>query len=80
MLNNIYVVYNRLSCRYGAVVCYPTDSFAVSRVLEENPSFTRENDLCRVATISIVDGTVIPCAPVRVDFEVSSPLPVKEDK
>ena len=71
MKNNVYVIYNKLSCRYGDVQAYPTDSFAVTRIREIFASQhfdISEVELCRVGTIDIETGVVDGSNPVRVDM------------
>lgn len=69
MTNNVYVVYNTLSKRYGDVVAYPSDSFALARLqpaLSANGSQLSEFELCRVGTIDIESGVLSPINPVRI--------------
>lgn len=68
MLNNVYVVYNTLSKRYGDVVAYPTDSFALARLQKvlSQQSDLSEFELCRVGSIDVDSGVIEPCAPVRI--------------
>lgn len=78
MKNNLYVVYNNLSRRYGDVFCSPTDEFAGRQMANvfnsPNSVYTREEtEVCRVGVIDIESGVVIACdAPVRIDIPTSS--------
>lgn len=69
MKNNLYAFYNKLSCRYGDVVAYPSDGYAVARVRElfsRNALPADEIELCYVGTIDIDTGEVMSLPPVRV--------------
>lgn len=71
MENNIYVVYNTLSKRYGDVVAYPTDSFALARlqpVLSRNGDL-KEFELCRVGVVDVETGVLTPSNPVRIAWQ-----------
>lgn len=74
MKNNVYVLYNTLSKRYGDVFCSPTDEFASRQIaymfVNNSSNFIRgETELCRVGTIDIENGVVDALeAPVRVDI------------
>lgn len=68
MLNNLYVVYNKLSQRYGDCYCFASDALAVRR-LPMAPMYQGvidEIEICRVASIDIETGSVTPEAPVRI--------------
>lgn len=76
MTNNIYTLYNVLSCRYGDVMAYPSDGFAVKRISEVIKGDARkEYELCRVGTIDIDTGTVVSCAPIRIALPDDSAVP-----
>ena len=71
MVNNVYVIYNKLSKRYGDVVSFSTDAFAVKRIKEsfsQNPESIEEIELCRVGTVDIETGNIISHAPVRIEL------------
>lgn len=80
MKNNVYVLYNTLSCRYGDVMCYPSDGFAVKRITETLKSdVLKELELCRIGTIDIDTGVLNSCAPVRIAWpEVTPSLPLND--
>lgn len=82
MLNNVYVVYNRLSCRYGDVLAFPTDSFAITRCCRE---FQRsgidlsEVELCRIGAIDVETGLLrADSAPVRIPL-IEEKLPLTSE-
>lgn len=81
MKNYIYVLFNNLSNRYESVMSFPSDGMALAR-LQESKINTSEWTLCRVGSIKIEDGTVEPCAPVRLIWNEVEKLPVTnaEDK
>lgn len=84
MTNNLYAVFNNLSGRYGDVVAFPSDSFALARLAKLRDD-TNEYAIYRVGTIDIESGVVVSAAPVLVPWLGSSPsLPVsrmsEEDK
>lgn len=68
MTNNIYTIYNKLSGRYGDVMTYPSDEFAVHSISKFNGINSDEFELCRVGTIDIETGCICSEAPVRVPF------------
>lgn len=82
MKNNLYVLYNNLSKRYGDVFCSPTDEFASRQLAQlfnhQSGGLTRgETELCRVGAIDIEDGVVIALnAPVRIDVPLSDSLDI----
>lgn len=65
MKNNVYTLYNRLSNRYGQIFSFPSDGFALARLVESGIR-TDEEELCRIGTVSIETGVVEPCEPVRI--------------
>lgn len=77
MKNYVYVLYNNLSNRYESVMSYASDGMALAR-LQEAKINTTEWTLCRVGSIDIENGTVEPCAPVRLIWNVVEKLPVTE--
>lgn len=81
MKNNIYVLYNNLSGRYGDVMAYPSDGFALQRLkpVLEQQKLLSETELCRIGTIDIETGVAKTTAPVRLSFDTSiDPLPTQE--
>lgn len=71
MENNVYVVYNTLSKRYGDVCAYPTDAFALARlqpVLSRNGDL-KEFELCRVGVVDVESGVLTPSNPVRIAWQ-----------
>ncbi|QCS36792.1 hypothetical protein [Tortoise microvirus 104] len=83
MHNNIYIIYNVLSKRYGDVVAYPSDAFAarrLSEVYKDHPEHLKEMELCRIGSVSIETGVVTPHDPIRIDLDVDpdSPLSLNE--
>lgn len=81
MQNNIYCLYNKLSGRYGDVISFPSDGYAVARVME-NPnlkSHITEVELCRIGSVSVETGVITPCGVVRIAFpDIPEKLPVNE--
>lgn len=80
MKNFIYVFYNNLSKRYGNIVCFPSDGFALARV---QPTIPKEElseiELCRVGSIDVNTGIVESEPPVRIAWKVEvEKLPVVE--
>lgn len=66
MHNFIYVLYNKLSKRYESVMSFPSDELCIHR-LKSNIDL-EEFEVCRVGTISIETGEIVPEAPVRLVF------------
>lgn len=72
MENRVYVVYNTLSKRYGDVVAYPSDAFALARLqpaLSANGAKLSEFELCRVGSIDVESGVLTPSSPVRIAWQ-----------
>lgn len=76
MKNYVYALYNKLSARYESVMSFPSDGMALYR-LDKNID-KKEFELCRVGEISIEDGTVVPCAPIRLVWNTEETLPKTE--
>lgn len=68
MKNKVYTIYNTLSKRYGDVMSFPNDSYAVARLVENSniKSHPTEFELVRVGEIEIETGRITPCDPIRV--------------
>lgn len=77
MKNHLYVVYNKLSKRYETVFCYPSDAFA-SKQCEKMKLPLDEYELCRIGSIGIEDGVVVPENPVRIVLDYSVELPTTD--
>lgn len=76
MKNNLYVIYNTLSKRYGDVIASPTDEYCrqvVQRGLMSNKDINLlEYELCRVGSVDVETGVVESFgAPVRIDWLAS---------
>lgn len=77
MKNNVFTLFNKLANRYGDVFCFASDGLAVARVQPElkRAGTLDENELCRIGTIDIETGELVPQSPVRIAWSVE-PLPV----
>lgn len=77
MTNNVYVIYNNLSRRYGDVMAYPSDAYASQRmaeIIQRGAMPYKETELCRVGTVDVDSGVITPCDPIRVAIpELSDP-------
>lgn len=76
MKNNLYVIYNNLSKRYGDVIASPTDEYCrqvVQRSLTSNQDINLlEYELCRVGSIDVETGVIESFgAPIRIDWLVN---------
>ena len=82
MKNNLYCVYNELSARYGDVVAYPTDGFALARLsdafTQQRVNF-KEVTVCRVGNIDVETGVVCSESPVRLPWQIATPIENKVD-
>lgn len=68
MTNKVYCIYNKLSQRYGEVVCFASDGMALRRICT-SPLYKAaldEIDLCRVGAIDIETGVMTADPPVRI--------------
>lgn len=70
MINNVYTIYNKKSCRYGDVMAFPTDDFAIARIKEFNGIKEDEHELCRIGTIDIESGVLSTINPIRIPFNL----------
>ena len=79
MKNYVYVLYNKLSGRYESVMSFPSDGMALHRL---NGNIDKsEYELCRIGSISIEDGILESCAPVRLIWESdNTATPTVENK
>lgn len=78
MKNYVYVIFNKLSCRYESVMSFPSDGMALHRLSKNIDK--KEYELCRVGSIGIEDGVIEPCPPVRLVWESEEVLPKTEAK
>lgn len=85
MLNNVYALFNRLSCRYGDVIVYPTDGFALARLKESLPQVYKlsnpfdELELCRIGSFDAETGKLYSLKDgiVRVPWNLPSAVESK---
>lgn len=74
MKNNLYVIYDTLSQRYGQVFSSPTDATAIryfnGYCASVNGYQQGDSELCRCGTIGVADGVVVGSSPVRVAMPV----------
>lgn len=69
MTNNIYTLYNKHSQRYGSVMNFPNDDFAINEMSKGlNGINDEEYELCRIGSIDIESGVVNSESPVRINF------------
>lgn len=68
MLNRVYCIYNKLSQRYGEVVCFASDNMAVRRICVSPlyKSSLDEIEICRVGAIDVETGVMTSEPPVRI--------------
>ncbi|QCS36817.1 hypothetical protein [Tortoise microvirus 10] len=80
MKNSIYCLYNVLSQRYGDVVCFPSDAYAVQRLRESlKPEQLIELELCNLGYVDIESGILETHAPIRIPIpEELSPVPIDD--
>lgn len=79
MKNCVFVLYNKLSQRYGDVFCYPTEAFAVNALCKGlDSSKLEEHELCLIGKIDISSGMLETFPPVRVPLKIESTTPVSE--
>lgn len=81
MKNNLYVLYNKLSKRYGDVMAFSSDDWAihnVQSVVEKSEDGKIDYlELCRVGEIDVETGVVTPEPPVRIAWRMQvPPLPL----
>ncbi|QCS37165.1 hypothetical protein [Tortoise microvirus 62] len=78
MKNALYCLYNMLSTRYGDVVCFPTDAYAVQRLHEDlKPEALKEIELCKIGYIDISTGIAEVHPPIRIPLIVDeSVIPI----
>lgn len=80
MTNNVYVLYNRLSCRYGDVMAFPTDGFAVRALTQEGSVIAKspnDYELWRCGTCDIETGKFELTERKLVPWVSSSPVESK---
>lgn len=77
MENQIYLLFNRLSGRYGSIFSFPTDAYAskaMNHYLNENKMSFDEYVLFRVGSYDIATGHVTVCTPESISWSVSTPV------
>lgn len=82
MVNQIYVIYNKLSNRYGNVFSFETDAICRSRLGSKEAKFNHDElEVCKVGTIDISTGVVESLPPERIEIpRHEETLPVEESK
>lgn len=68
MTNKVYTIYNKLSQRYGEVVCFASDNMAIRRICT-SPLYKAsldEIEICRVGAIDIETGVMTAESPIRI--------------
>lgn len=68
MTNKVYTIYNKLSQRYGEVVCFASDNMAIRRICT-SPLYKAsldEIEVCRVGAIDIETGIMTSEPPIRI--------------
>lgn len=84
MKNGVYCLFNRLSCRFGAVISYPTDGFAVRSVkkdfIERQSADMDEIILYRIGEMDISTGVLTPCVPTPLSWDDSLPTESEAEK
>lgn len=78
MENGIFCLFNRLSCRYGDVMAFPTDGFALRRVTEMFDTGKLGNIdefiLYRLGRVDIKTGTIdASVPPVAIPWSIDLP-------
>ncbi len=80
MENQIYLLFNRLTCRYGSIFSFPTDAFAVKvmqqQLLDAKMSLD-ENILYNVGSYDIASGKVKVSDPRSITWNVQSPIEIE---
>ncbi len=77
MENQIYLLFNRLTCRYGSIFSFPTDAFAVKfmqqQLLDSKMSLD-EHILYNVGSYDIASGKVSVSDPRSISWNIQSPI------
>ena len=77
MTNNLYSIHNTLSARFGDVVAYPSDGYALARIqsaFKAHGDSLTEFQVFNVGSIDIETGVVVPCSPRPLPWtQVGSP-------
>lgn len=77
MKNQIYLLHNRLTCRFGSIFSFPTDAYAVkvlTQQLNENHLSLDEYTLYNVGSYDISTGFVDTSELRVIPWNVSTPL------
>ena len=78
MKNYVYVLFNNLSKRYESVMSFPSDSMALHRLSGNIDK--KEYDICRIGSIDIESGEMVPESPVHLIWNEEEVLPKSEAK
>ena len=73
MKDYLYVLFNTLSKRYEGVMQFASDGMALHRLSSKVDR--NEYELCRIGSIDLSTGEVLPEAPVRLIWEKEEILP-----
>lgn len=72
VFNRLYVIKNKLSNRYGAVMMFPTDDMALYQLSKQIPVETREPlehfELYFVGKLNFTNAKIVPVDPILVPF------------
>lgn len=81
MKDCVYVLYNRLSCRYEAVISFPTDAVMISAMQKGKIDRSRY-EVCKIGEIDLSTGILNSTPPVRIEIPdvEENPLPSSEVK
>lgn len=77
MTNNIYVIYNKMTKRYGDCVAYPTDEYCqyvTKNTIKAGKYDPEMCEMCRIGAIDIDTGVATFEAPVRIKINIDNKL------
>ena len=83
MKNDVFVIYDTVSCRYGNVFASPnlaTATLDITRSVQNQKDFDLSSiELCSIGSIDVETGVLEPCAPVRHSLVAkSSAVPISD--
>lgn len=81
MCNNVYVLYNTLSKRYGDVFATASDGMAEKNTrlaMQHAGNDLNDFELCRVGKIEIESGNITTEPIVRIAWNVENNMPLRQ--
>lgn len=78
MENGIYCLFNVLSCRFGDVMAFATDAYALKRLNDmlNDGKLANKTELVlyKIGALNMATGENIPCIPTPIPWDSNDPI------